>query len=109
MSFDISSVITIVGVIVIAVICYIMSRSVKKVLDDKKQSDNEVEAKSASIISETATAFETALKQSFNEAIADGVITKEEALKIVTASIAAVKTQFVKSMTTEINESTEKK
>ena len=109
MSFDISSVITIVGVIVIAAICYIMSRNVKKVLDDKKQSDNEVEAKSAGIILETATAFETALKQSFNEAIADGVITKEEALKIVTASIAAVKTQFVKSMTTEINESTEKK
>ena len=109
MSFDISSVITIVGVIVIAAICYIMSRNVKKVLDDKKQSDNEVEAKSASVISETATAFETALKQSFNEAIADGVITKEEALKIVTASIAAVKAQFVKSMTAEINESTEKK
>ena len=109
MSFDISSVITIVGVIVIAAICYIMSRNVKKVLDDKKQSDNEVEAKSASIISETATAFETALKQSFNEAIEDGVIKKKKKIKSVTASIAAVKTHFVKSMTTDINEKKKKK
>lgn len=104
MSFDISSIITIVGVIVIAIICYIMSNNVKKVLDEKKKSENALEARSASIVSDTAAAFETALKQAFNDAIADGVITKEEALKIVVASISAVKSQFVKSMTSEINE-----
>lgn len=108
MSFDVSSIITILGVIAIAVICYIMSNNVKKVLDEKKKSENAIESKTAGIISETAEAFETALKQSFNDAIADGVITKEEALKIVAASISAVKTQFVKSMTTEINEEDKK-
>jgi len=56
-----------------------------------------------------STAFEAALKKSFNEAIEDGVITREEAINIITTTFIAVKNQFIATSKDIINQEREAK
>lgn len=99
-----SSVITILAVIAIAIICFVFSQKIKVMLKDISKSEDKLVGKTAKLVSESANAFEESLKQAFNEAIADGVITKDEALSIVTKTMEATRAQFITSLTNRIND-----
>ena len=103
MSIDITSIITIVCVVAVACICYSLDKHIKQYLEDKKHSDMEEVSNVAGIVSATADTFEVVLKNEFNKALEDGVITKEEAIEIVTHSLQALKKQFIRSTVDEIN------
>ena len=101
-------VLIIIGTIVIAaiavIICHIVDVRVREYLKKYTESHDSEEANTvAKVASNAATAFEEALKKSFNEAIADGIITKAEALKIVTDTFTAVKDEFLNTSKDLIN------
>ena len=101
-------VLLIMGTVVIAaiavVICHIVDTRVKEYLKKYSEARDTGEAATiAKVASNATTAFEAALKKSFNEAIADGVITREEALKIVTDTFTAVKDEFINTSKDLIN------
>ena len=69
-------------VLAVAVICYFVDRKLKKYIGDKQNETNSDSGVfSALVLTNNAiNAFEKTLKETFNEAIDDGVITKEVAV-----------------------------
>lgn len=99
---------TIVIVAVIVIVCYIVDTRVKEYLKKYTEAhDTDEAATIAKVASNVSTAFEAALKKSFNEAIADGVITREEAINIITTTFIAVKDQFITTSKDIINQERE--
>ena len=95
---------TIIIVAVVLIVCYIIDTRVKEYLKKYTEAhDSEETATIVSVASNVSSAFEAALKKSFNEAIADGVITREEALNIVSKTFTAVKDEFIKTSKDLIN------
>ena len=95
---------TIVIVAIAVIICYVIDKHVKSYLKKFADSQEQNETATFAKVAEGMTvAFEEALRRSFNEAIEDGIITKEEALKIVTDTFTAVKNEFIKSSKSYIN------
>lgn len=101
---------TIVVVAVVLIVCYIIDSRVKEYLKKYAEAHDSNEAATiVNVASNVSTAFEAALKKSFNEAIADGVITREEALDIISKTFTAVKDEFIKTSKDLINEEQELK
>jgi hypothetical protein len=95
---------TIIIVAVVLIVCYMIDTRVKEYLKKYTEAhDSEETATIVSVASNVSSAFEAALKKSFNEAIADGVITREEALDIVSKTFTAVKDEFIKTSKDLIN------
>jgi antitoxin component YwqK of YwqJK toxin-antitoxin module len=95
---------TLAVVAIVLIACYVVETKIKSYIESFANKRDDTEAKSlAKVASNAATAFEEALKQSFNEAIEDGVITKAEALNIVTTSFEAVKNEIIKNSIKLIN------
>lgn len=96
---------TVLIVAAVVIVCYIVDHHIKEYLKKYTEARDSMEtATVAKVVSNATTAFEEALKKSFNDAIADGVITKAEALKIVTDTFTAVKDEFIKTSKELINE-----
>lgn len=99
---------TIIIVAVVVIVCYIVDTRIREYLKKYSEAhDNEEAATIAKVASNVSTAFEVALKKSFNEAIADGVITREEAINIITTTFIAVKDQFISTSKDIINQERE--
>jgi hypothetical protein len=95
---------TIVIVAIVVIVCHVVDTRVNSYLKKYSDSRDSEEAKTiAKVAANASTAFEEALKKSFNEAIADGVITKEEAIKIITDTFTAVKNEFIDTSKDLIN------
>ena len=96
---------TIIIVAVIVIVCYLVDSRLKEYLKKYTEAHGSEEtATIAKVASNVSTAFEVALKKSFNDAIADGVITRDEAIGIITTTFAAVKDEFIKTSKDLIND-----
>ena len=104
-----AGVVTFCIVLSVAIICYFIDRKLKKYIGDKQNETNpDSGVFSALVLTNNAiNTFEKTLKETFNEAIDDGVITKDELFNIVTKTIASVKDQVISDLTDDINESSE--
>ena len=109
MSVVAAGIVTFCIVLSVAIICYFIDRKLKKYIGDKQNETNpDSGVFSALVLTNNAiNAFEKTLKETFNEAIDDGVITKDELFNIVTKTIASVKDQVISDLTDDINESSE--
>lgn len=83
--------------IVIGILFVINDHIKPRIKELSKAEDDSVMNIFAKIASSSSVAFEEALKNAFNEAIADGVITKEEAMNIITLTFSAVKDNIIKT------------
>lgn len=98
-----ASVGTLVVVVVVAAIFYFVDKKLKKMVENQSKIGLNSMI-TLTLVNRAINTFEKSLRKSFNDAMEDGVITKQELILIIATTASDVKDEIINVLREDINE-----